>query len=66
LGGGGVGWLGGWSFVVVFCVLVSVMGGGGRGGLYIRKLIARRVGMLGCRMRVMCWTEDVGRDEWHL
>ena len=32
---------------------------------FLRGLIARRVGMLGWKLRVKCWTQDVGRHEWH-
>ena len=56
---------GGVSGINVSSVALAVLVLGDRAGSHIRTLIAYRVGMLGWRLRVKCWTEDVGRSDWH-
>ena len=56
---------GGVEQATVASVALAVLILGDRVGTYLRMLLALRFGMLGVRIRVMCWTQDVGRDEWH-
>jgi len=64
-GGGEKGGEGGGGQATVASMALAVLILSDEVGAYLRMLLALRFGMLGYRLRVMCWTEDVGRDEWH-
>jgi hypothetical protein len=64
-GDGEGGGRGGGGQATVASMALAVLILGDEVGAYLRMLLALRFGMLGYRLRVMCWTEDVGRDEWH-